>query len=188
MTSYGGQLARRDDHENILIINLLTSLTMPSVDITGDSNFVYILKSQVCVSSVNSSMTTKPSTLKASMTNRPPQCTMVDAPTLAYQYIPLWLPTLMIKLFIRWKRCSSLTWGRVMQLGWPPFCWSLVTYENHDPRIHTMQWPTVFLLYSEPDIDTSLTLRTTAKISLTMWLLLDLVDDFNNPIGSTSVS
>ena len=57
--------SKLDDHENILMINLLTSLTMPPVDITGDSNFVYILESKVGVSSVNSSITTKPSKIKS---------------------------------------------------------------------------------------------------------------------------
>ena len=52
------------------MITSLTSLTMPSTDITGDSNFGTILKSKVCVSAVNSSMLTKLSKLEASMTNR----------------------------------------------------------------------------------------------------------------------
>ena len=57
--------SKLDDHKNILMINLLTSLTMPPADITGDSNFVYILESKVGVSSVNSSITTKPSKIKS---------------------------------------------------------------------------------------------------------------------------
>ena len=36
MTTYGGQLASKDDNENRLMVSSLTSLTMPSADITGD--------------------------------------------------------------------------------------------------------------------------------------------------------
>ena len=50
MTSYGGQLAGKDDHDIRLMISSPTSLTMPSADITGDSNFGTILESKVCVS------------------------------------------------------------------------------------------------------------------------------------------
>jgi len=97
MTSYGGQLAGRDDNENRLMISLLTSLTMPSADITGDSNFGTILESKVCVSAVNTSMLTKSSKLEASMTNRQPgktiltsQRKMMDAPMLAKRWnIPI---------------------------------------------------------------------------------------------------
>ena len=39
MTSYGGQLMGKDDNDNTLIISSMTSLTMTSADITGDSNF-----------------------------------------------------------------------------------------------------------------------------------------------------
>ena len=67
----------------------MTSLTMPSADITGDSNFVTILESKVFVSAVSTSID-KSSKLEASMTNRQPgktiltsQRKMVDAPTLA---------------------------------------------------------------------------------------------------------
>ena len=46
----------------------MTLLTMPSADITGDSNFGTILESKVCVSAVNTSIE-KSSKLEASMTN-----------------------------------------------------------------------------------------------------------------------
>ena len=68
MTSYGGQLMGKYDNYNTLIISSMTSLTMPSADITGDSNFGTILESKVCVSAVNMSID-KSSKLKASMTN-----------------------------------------------------------------------------------------------------------------------
>ena len=67
----------------------MTSLTMPSADITGDSNFGTILESKVCVSAANMSIN-QSSKLEASMTKRQPgktiltsQRKMVDAPTLA---------------------------------------------------------------------------------------------------------
>ena len=67
----------------------MTSLTMPSADITGDSNFGTILESKVCVSASNTSIN-QSSKLEASMTKRQPgktiltsQRKMVDAPTLA---------------------------------------------------------------------------------------------------------
>ena len=70
----------------------MTSLTMSSADITGDSNFGTILESKVCVSAVNTSMD-QSSKLEASMTNRQPEKTiltsqqkMVDAPTLANRW------------------------------------------------------------------------------------------------------
>ena len=68
MTSYGGQLTGKDDNENTLIISSMTSLTIPSTDITGDSNFGTILESKVCVSAVNTSIN-KSSKLEASMKN-----------------------------------------------------------------------------------------------------------------------
>ena len=74
----------------------MTSLIMPSADITGDSNFVTILESKVCVSAVNTSID-KSSKLEDSMTNRQPgktiltsQRKMVDAPTLTKRWnIPI---------------------------------------------------------------------------------------------------
>ena len=79
----------KDDNDNILIISSVTSLTMPSADITVDSNFGTILESKVCLSEVNTSID-KSSKLEASMTNQQPgkiiltsQRKMVDAPTLA---------------------------------------------------------------------------------------------------------
>jgi len=82
--------AGRDDNENKPMISSLTSLTMPSTDITGDSKFGTILESKGCVPAVDTSMLTKLSKLEASMTNRQPgktiltsQRKMVDAPTLA---------------------------------------------------------------------------------------------------------
>ena len=60
-----------DHKDNRLMISSLTSLTMPSADITGDSNFGTILESKVCVSAVDASMLTKSSKLEASMTIRP---------------------------------------------------------------------------------------------------------------------
>ena len=89
MTSYGDQLMGKDDNYNTLIISSMTSLTIPSADITGDSNFGTILESKVCVSTVNTSID-KSSKLEASITNRQPgktiltsQRKMLDAPTLA---------------------------------------------------------------------------------------------------------
>ena len=65
----------------------MTSLTMPSADITGDSNFGTILESKVFVSAANTSID-QSSKLEASMTKRQPgktiltsQRKMVDAPT-----------------------------------------------------------------------------------------------------------
>ena len=49
MTTYDGHLTGTDKNENRLVISTLTSLTMPSADITGDSNFGTIFKSKVCV-------------------------------------------------------------------------------------------------------------------------------------------
>ena len=87
---------RKDDNDNTLIISSMTSLTMPSADITVDSNFGTILESKVCVSAVNTSIN-KSSKLEASMTNRQPgktiltfQHKMVYAPTLAKRWnIPI---------------------------------------------------------------------------------------------------
>ena len=86
----------KDYNYNTLIISSMTSLTMPSADITGDSSFGAILESKVCVSAVNTSID-KSSKLEASMTNRQPgktiptsQRKMVDAPTLAKRWnIPI---------------------------------------------------------------------------------------------------
>jgi len=50
MTSYGGQLVGTNDHDNRLIISSLTSLIMPSADISGDSNLGTILDIRVCKS------------------------------------------------------------------------------------------------------------------------------------------
>ena len=89
MTSYGGQLTGKDNNGNTLIISSMTSITIPSADITGDSNFGTILESKVFVYAVNTSID-KLSKFEASMTNRQPgktiitsQRKMVDAPTLA---------------------------------------------------------------------------------------------------------
>ena len=68
MTSYGGQLMVKYNNDNTLIISSTTSLTMPSADITGDSNFGTIIESKFCVSAVNTSIE-KSSKLEASMTN-----------------------------------------------------------------------------------------------------------------------
>ena len=68
MTSYGDQLMGKDDNNNTLIISSMTSLTIPSADITGDSNFGTILESKVFVSAVYMSID-KSSKLEASMTN-----------------------------------------------------------------------------------------------------------------------
>ena len=48
--SYGDQLTGKYYNENTLIISSMTSLTMPSADITGHSNFGTILESKVFVS------------------------------------------------------------------------------------------------------------------------------------------
>ena len=96
MTSYGGQLRVKYDNDNTLIIISMTSLTMPSDYIKGDSNFGTILESKVCVSAVNTSIE-KSSKLEAIMTNRQPgkiiltsQRKMVDSPTLANRWnIPM---------------------------------------------------------------------------------------------------
>ena len=86
----------KDDNDNTLIISSMTSLTMTSADITGDSNFGTILESKVFVAAVNTSIN-KSSKLEASMTNRQPgktiltsQRKMVDAPTIAKRWnIPI---------------------------------------------------------------------------------------------------
>ena len=67
MISYGYQLTGKDDNDNTLIISSMTSLTMPSDDITGDSKFGTILESKVCVSAANTSID-QSSKLEASMT------------------------------------------------------------------------------------------------------------------------
>ena len=89
MISYGNQLAGKDDNDNTLIISSLASLTIPSADITGDSNFGTILESKVCVSAYNMS-NEQSSKFEAIMTRRQPgktiltsQLKMLDAPTLA---------------------------------------------------------------------------------------------------------
>ena len=56
MTSYGDQLMVKYDNDNTLIISSMNSLTIPSADITGDSNFGTILESKVCVSAANTSI------------------------------------------------------------------------------------------------------------------------------------
>ena len=96
LTSYGDQLMGKYDNDNTLIISSMASLKMPSADITGDSNFGTILESKVWVSPVNTSIN-KLSKLKASMTNRQPEKTiltsqrkMVDTPILAKRWkIPI---------------------------------------------------------------------------------------------------
>ena len=96
MISYGDQLMGKYDNENTLIISSMTSLTMPSANITGDSNFGTILESKVCVSAANTSID-QSSKLEARMTKQQPgktiltsQRKMVDAPTLANRWnIPL---------------------------------------------------------------------------------------------------
>ena len=96
MTTYGDQLMGKDDNENTLIISSMTSLTMPSADITGDSNFGTILESKVYISAANTRID-QSSKLEASMTKQQPgqtiliyQCKMVEAPTLAKRWnIPL---------------------------------------------------------------------------------------------------
>ena len=67
MTSYGDQLMGKYDNDNTLIISSMTSLTMPSADITGDSNFGTTLESKVYVSAANTSID-QSSKLEASMT------------------------------------------------------------------------------------------------------------------------
>ena len=67
MISYGDQLTVKDDNDNTLIISSMTSLKMPSADITGDSNFSTIIESKVCVSAANTSID-QLSKLEASMT------------------------------------------------------------------------------------------------------------------------
>ena len=83
------------DNDNTLIISSMTSLTMPSADITGDSNFSTILESKVCVSEANTSID-QSSKLEAIMTKRQPgktiltsQHKIVDAHTLAKIWIIL---------------------------------------------------------------------------------------------------
>ena len=56
MISYGDQLMGKYDNDNTLIISSMTSLTMPSADITVESNFGTILESKVCVSAANTSI------------------------------------------------------------------------------------------------------------------------------------
>ena len=92
MISYGNQLAGKYDNDNTLIISSLTSLTMPSADITGDFNFGTILESKVCVSAANTS-NEQSSKFEASMTRRQPgktiltsQRKMVDTPILAKRW------------------------------------------------------------------------------------------------------
>ena len=79
----------KDDNDNTLIISSMTSLTMPSADITGDYKFGTIIESKVCVSAANTS-NDQSSKLEASMTKQQPgktiltsQRKMVDVPTLA---------------------------------------------------------------------------------------------------------
>ena len=96
MTPYGDQLMGKDDNDNTLIISSMTSLTIPSTDITGDSNFGTILESKVCVSAVNTSIN-KLSKLEDRMTNRQPgktiltsQRKMMDAPIITKRWnIPI---------------------------------------------------------------------------------------------------
>ena len=78
MTSYGDQLMGKYDNDNTLIISSMTSLTMLSADITGESKFGTILKSRVCVSTVNTSIN-KSSKIEASMTNRQPGKTILTS-------------------------------------------------------------------------------------------------------------
>ena len=96
MISYGDQLTGKDYNDNTLIISSMTSLKMPSADITGDSNFGTILESKVCVSAANTSIG-QLSKLEASMTKLQPgktiltsQRKMVVEPTLKKRWnIPL---------------------------------------------------------------------------------------------------
>ena len=100
MISYGDLLMGKYYNDNTLIITSMTSLKMPSADITGESNFGTILESKVCVSAANTSID-QSSKLEASMTKQQPgktiltcQRKMVDAPTLAKRWnIPLDNPT-----------------------------------------------------------------------------------------------
>ena len=78
MISYGNQLAGKYDNDNILIISSMTSLIMPSDDITGDSNFGTILESKGCVSTANTSID-QSSKLEASMTKRQPGKTILTS-------------------------------------------------------------------------------------------------------------
>ena len=78
MTSDGGQLMVKYDNYNTLIISSMTSLTMLSADITGESKFGTILESKVCVSTVNTSIN-KSSKLEASMTNLQPGKTILTS-------------------------------------------------------------------------------------------------------------
>ena len=48
LTSYGDHLMGKYNNDNTLVISSMTSLTMPSADITGESNFGTILESKVC--------------------------------------------------------------------------------------------------------------------------------------------
>ena len=82
----------KHDNDNTLIISSMTSLTIPTDDITGDSNFGTILESKVCVSAAKTSID-QSSKLEASMTNQQPgkttltsQRIMVNAPTLANRW------------------------------------------------------------------------------------------------------
>ena len=68
----------KDDNDNTLIISSMTSLTMPSADITGDFNFGTILESKVCLSAANTSID-QSSKLEASMTNRQPVKTILTS-------------------------------------------------------------------------------------------------------------
>ena len=87
----------KDDNDNTLIISSMTSLTMQSSDITGESNFGTILESKVCLSAANTSIN-QSSKLEASMTKRQPvktiltsQHKIVDAHTLAKRWnIPIY--------------------------------------------------------------------------------------------------
>ena len=78
MISYENQLTGKDDNYNTLIISSMTSLTMPSTDITGDCRFGTILESKVCVSAANTSIE-KLSKLETSMTNRQPGKTILTS-------------------------------------------------------------------------------------------------------------
>ena len=96
MTPNGDQLMEKYYNYNTLIISSMTSLIIPSADITVDSNFGTILESKVFVSAVNTSIE-RSTKLEASMTKRQPgktiltsQSKMVDAPTPAKRWnIPI---------------------------------------------------------------------------------------------------
>jgi len=75
MTSYGGKLLGR------------TSLTMPSTDITGDSNFDTVLEFKVCVSPLHTRMT-KLSNQEANMTNWYPRKIIL---TLQYKVVDAYM-------------------------------------------------------------------------------------------------